>query len=238
MNIIDVLIIVFLLFGGYIGFKRGLTKQLLSSIGLILVVVLAFVFKNPVSTFMYENLPFFKFGGVFKGVTVLNILVYEVIAFFLVLAILLIILRVLIFISGIFETFLKMTIVLGIPSKILGGVLGIVENLIVLFILLYVFTLPIFGIDGLNDSELGKKILKNTPYFSSQIDKSVNVAYEFIDLKEKYEKATNPNEFNLEALDLLLKRNIITIESVDKLIEKEKLKIENIETVLKKYREE
>ena len=238
MNIIDVLIIVFLLFGGYIGFKRGLTKQLLSSIGLILVVVLAFVFKNPVSTFMYENLPFFKFGGVFKGVTVLNILVYEVIAFFLVLALLLIILRVLIFISGIFETFLKMTIVLGIPSKILGGVLGIVENFIILFILLYVFTLPIFGIDGLNESKLGKKILKNTPYFSSQIDKSVSVAYEFIDLKEKNEKATNPNEFNLEALDLLLKRNIITIESVDKLIEKEKLEIKNIETVLKKYREE
>ena len=238
MNIIDVLIIVFLLFGGYIGFKRGLTKQLLSSIGLILVVVLAFIFKNPVSTFMYENLPFFKFGGVFKGVTVLNILVYEVIAFFLVLAILLIILRVLIFISGIFETFLKMTIVLGIPSKILGGVLGIVENFIILFILLYVFTLPIFGIDGLNESKLGKKILKNTPYFSSQIDKSVSVAYDFIDLKEKYEKATNPNEFNLEALDLLLKRNIITIESVDKLIEKEKLEIKNIETVLKKYREE
>lgn len=238
MNIIDVLIIVFLLFGGYIGFKRGFTKQLLSSLGLILVVILSFIFKNPVSTYMYENLPFFKFGGIFKGVTVLNILVYEVIAFFLVLAVLLIILRILIFISGIFETFLKMTIILGIPSKILGAILGIVENLIIVFLLLYVFTLPIFGLEGVNESRLGQTILKNTPYFSKQIDKSVSIAYEFIDLKDKYEKATNPNDFNLETLDLLLKRNIITISSVDKLIEKDKLEIKNIETVLEKYREE
>ena len=238
MNIIDVLIIVFLLFGGYIGFKRGFTKQLLSSLGLILVVIISFIFKNPVSTYMYENLPFFKFGGIFKGVTVLNILVYEVIAFFLVLAILLIILRILIFISGIFETFLKMTIILGIPSKILGAILGIVENLIIVFLLLYVFTLPIFGLEGVNESKIGQTILKNTPYFSKQIDKSVSVAYEFIDLQEKYEKATNPNDFNLETLDLLLKRNIITISSVDKLIEKDKLEIKNIETVLEKYREE
>lgn len=238
MNIIDVLIIVFLLFGGYIGFKRGFTKQLLSSLGLILVVIISFIFKNPVSTYMYENLPFFKFGGIFKGVTVLNILVYEVIAFFLVLAILLIILRILIFISGIFETFLKMTIILGIPSKILGAILGIVENLIIVFLLLYVFTLPIFGLEGVNESKIGQTILKNTPYFSKQIDKSVSIAYEFIDLKDKYEKATNPNDFNLETLDLLLKRNIITISSVDKLIEKDKLEIKNIETVLEKYREE
>ena len=238
MNIIDVLIIAFLAFGGFVGFKRGLTKQLLSSLGLILVVVFAFILKNPVSIYMYENLPFFKFGGIFKGVTVLNILIYEVIAFFLVLAVLLILLRVLIFISGIFETFLKMTIILGIPSKILGAILGVVENFIIVFLLLYVFTLPIFGLEGVNESKFGQMILKNTPYFSKQINKSVEVAYEFIDLKEKYEKATNPNKFNLEALDLLLKRNIIAISSVDKLIEKDKLEIKNIETVLKKYREE
>jgi len=238
MNIVDVIILIFLGFGALIGFKRGFTKQLLSSVGLILVVILAFTFKNPVSVFLYENLPFFKFGGIFKGVTVLNILVYEVVAFFLVLAVLLTLLKVLIFISGIFEKLLNMTIILGIPSKILGAILGILENFIIIFIVLYVLSLPIFNINGLNDSKMKDKILKNTPFLSSQIDKSVAVIDEFIDMKDKYETAVDPNGFNLEALDLLLKHKVVTVESIEKLLEKDKLKIENIDTVLEKYKGE
>lgn len=238
MNIIDVLILVFLAFGAVIGFKRGFTKQLFSSIGLILVVILAFIFKNPVSVFLYENLPFFKFGGIFKGVTVLNILVYEVIAFFLVLAVLLVLLKVVIFISGIFEKLLNMTIILGIPSKILGAILGVLENFIIVFIALYVLSLPIFSIDGLSDSKLSDDILKNTPFLSIYIDKSIDVVDEFIDMKKKYETATDSNGFNLEALDLLLKHKVITVESVETLLEKDKLQIKNIDSVLEKYKGE
>lgn len=238
MNIIDVLILVFLGFGAVIGFKRGFTKQFFSSIGLILIVILAFIFKNPVSVFLYENLPFFKFGGIFKGVTVLNILVYEVIAFFLVLAVLLVLLKVLTFISGIFEKLLNMTIILGISSKILGAILGVLENSILVFVVLYVLSLPIFSIDELKESKLSDKILKNTPFLSAQINKSIAVVDEFVDMKEKYETATDSNGFNLEALDLLLKHKVVTIESVETLLEKDKLQIENIDSVLEKYKGE
>lgn len=238
MNIVDVLILLFLGFGALIGFKRGFTKQLISSIGLVLIVILAFIFKNPVSVFLYENLPFFKFGGIFKGVTVLNILVYEVLAFFLVLAVLMILLKILTLISGIFEKFLNMTIILGIPSKILGAVLGVLENFILAFIILYVLSLPIFHIDGLNNSKLKDKILKNTPFLSAYVDKSVAVVDEFVDLKDKYEEAVDPNGFNLEALDLLLKHKVVTVESVEKLLEKDKLQIDNIDSVLEKYKGE
>ena len=238
MNIVDIIILIFLAFGAIAGFKRGFTKQLLSSIGLILVVILSFMFKNPVSVFLYENLPFFKFGGIFKGVTVLNILLYEVVAFFLVMAVLIIVLRLLIFVSGVFEKFLNMTIILGIPSKILGAILGVLENFVLAFIILYVLTLPFFSLDVLNESKIKDKILKNTPFLSSQIDRSVVVIDEFIDMKEKYETAVDPNGFNLEALDLLLKHKVITIDSVEKLLEKDKLQIENIDSVLEKYKGE
>lgn len=238
MNIVDIIILIFLAFGAIAGFKRGFTKQLLSSIGLILVVILSFMFKNPVSVFLYENLPFFKFGGIFKGVTVLNILLYEVVAFFLVMAVLMIVLRLLIFVSGVFEKFLNMTIILGIPSKILGAILGVLENFVLAFIILYVLTLPFFSLDVLNESKIKDKILKNTPFLSSQIDRSVVVIDEFIDMKEKYETAVDPNGFNLEALDLLLKHKVITIDSVEKLLEKDKLQIENIDSVLEKYKGE
>lgn len=236
MNVVDILIIIFLAFGAIIGFKRGFTKQLLSFLGFILIVVLAFALKNPISVLLYENLPFFKFGGIFKGVTVLNILIYEVISFFLILSILMIILKLLLLVSSIFEKLLNMTIILGIPSKILGAIVGVLENFIVVFIILYVLSLPIFNINGLNDSKLKNDILNKTPILSKYIDNSIKVIDEFVGLKDKYQEATDSNSFNLEALNLLLKHKVITIESVDKLIEKDKLQINNIESVLKNYR--
>ena len=81
MNVVDIVILIFLAFGALIGFKRGFTRQLVSLVGIFVIIVVSFLFKNPVSVFLYNNLPFFNFGGIFKDITVLNILVYEVIAF-------------------------------------------------------------------------------------------------------------------------------------------------------------
>ena len=80
--------------------------------------------------------------------------------------------------------------------------------------------------------------MKNTPFLSVQIDKTIAVVDEFIDMKEKYETAVNSNGFNLEALDLLLKHKVVTVESVEKLLEKDKLQIDNIDLVLEKYKGE
>ena len=87
-------------------------------------------------------------------------------------------------------------------------------------------------------SKLKDKILKNTPFLSTYIDKSIAVVDEFIDLKDKYEEAVNPNGFNLEALDLLLKHKVVTADSIEKLLEKDKLQIDNIDSVLEKYKGE
>lgn len=121
MNIVDACIILLLGLGFVIGFKRGFTKSIAKSAGFVLVIILAFILKNPLSEYMYQNLPFLSFWGIFKGVTVLNILLYEVIAFLVILALLSIILKMVIFATSIFEKILNMTIILGIPSKILGA---------------------------------------------------------------------------------------------------------------------
>ena len=75
MSIIDLCIIIFLLLGALIGFKQGFTKSLVNCVGYILIVIIAFVLKNPISEFMMNYLPFFDFYGLIKGVSVLNIAV-------------------------------------------------------------------------------------------------------------------------------------------------------------------
>ena len=74
MNIIDIVILIFLGFGALLGFKRGFTRQLVSLVGIFVIIILSFLLKNPISVFLYNNLPFFNFGGIFKDITVLNIL--------------------------------------------------------------------------------------------------------------------------------------------------------------------
>lgn len=238
MNIVDLIIIIFILFGAVLGFKRGFTKSLVSALGFIATIILAFLLKNPVSVMLYENLPFFKFGGVLKGVTVLNIALYEILAFVIVLGILNIVLKVLMLATSIFEKVLNATIILGIPSKILGAVVGLIEFFIISFAALYVLSLPVLNLDVLNESKLKGKILDNTPILSSFVDSSTKVIDEFASIKNKYnDNNSNAEQFNKEVLDLFLKYDVVKVESIDKLVEKDKLQINNIEEILMKYRE-
>lgn len=238
MSFADIIILIIIAFGFLVGFKRGLTRQLVSSIGFFAVVILAFILKNPVSVFLYEHLPFFGFAGIIKGVTVLNIAIYEVIAFFAVLAILLIILKVVIFASKVFEGLLKVTVILSIPSSIGGGIVGLIESYIWVFLILYILNLPMFNISILNDSKWKNNILNKTPFLSDFISDTTNVLDEFTSLREKYEISPNASSFNRETLDLFLKYDVITVKSVERLVEKDKLKIDNIDEILNKYRED
>ena len=94
MNILDIGIVIFILFGAVLGFKRGLTNELVKTVGFIVVVILAYFLKNPLSVLMYEHLPFFEFG-ILKNVEILNILIYEALAFIICVIVLSIVLKIL-----------------------------------------------------------------------------------------------------------------------------------------------
>lgn len=235
MNIIDVIIVLFLLMGAIVGFKRGAIKSLVAFVGLILALIIATFLKNPVSSLMYEYLPFFDFMGIFKGVTVLNILLYEVLAYFLVLSILFVGVRLLSFVGNTIEKALKFTIILGIPSKIIGIFVGFIETYIYIFVILYFLALPMFNINLINESKLKDRILNNTPILSSVIEKPLNAFVDIYDLSKKYNQSSN-DTFNKEALDVLLKNDITTTNSIEKLINKGKLKINGVNEILDKYR--
>ncbi len=239
MNIVDILIIIFILLGAVVGFKQGFTKSLVSFVGIIIVTILAYFLKNPVSEFLMSFCPFFSFGGIIKGITVLNIAVYEVIAFLLVFAILMIVLRALLFATGILETILKFTIVLGIPSKILGAIVGVIKNYIIAFFVLYLLSMPNFvDVEFVKDSKFREPILRNTPLLSNAADSTLKVLDEFKGLSDKYVNTENSNEFNLETLDLFLKYDVVTVDTVKKLDERGKINIDGIENVINKYEEE
>lgn len=239
MNIIDIIIILFLILGAYIGFKQGFTKSLVSFLGILFVAIIAYFLKNPVSEFLMSFCPFFNFGGIIKGVTVLNIAVYEIIAFILVFSILMIALKVLLLATGILETILKFTIILGIPSKILGSIVGIIKHYVIIFFVLYFLSMPNFvDVEFIKNSNYREPILRNTPLLSNVAESTLKALDEFKGLSDKYTDTENSNEFNLETLDLFLKYKVVTVDTVKKLENNGKIDIKGMDRVISKYEEE
>ena len=240
MDIVDIVIILIILLGVLLGIKRGFTKQLVSSLGTIISIIVAFLLKNKISVLLYSNLPFFKFGGILKGATVLNILLYELIAFFIIFIVMMIIFRILSVLTTFLEGILSASLIFGLPSKILGAILGFIEAYVLAFVLLFIFTLPIFQLNDyiMNHSKFADTILLDTPILSSYTQDTLDIVADFAKLKDEYKETDDAMKFNQDTLRLFLKYKIVTVESVETLVQKDKLKIDAIEEILKCYRKE
>lgn len=228
MNVADFVIIILLAFGAVEGFKTGAIKKTTDFIGMFVIVILSFTLKNNLSTIMYENLPFFSFGGFIKGIDAINILLYEIIAFLIIFAALYFILRAVLVVTGLIEKILKATVILSIPSKILGIFVGILESYVYIFIVLVILTLPIFNIPFVRESRMVNFMLDDTPILSSMSNEMIdiydNVYNIVINRKDK-----NNEEINTEITKLMIDKKVLTKESARKLVDRNKLHINNKE---------
>lgn len=236
MSIIDVVIVLLLLFGAVVGFKQGAFKKLVTFVGTFAIIVIAFKMKNDLSVLFYENLPFFEFWGDFRGVQVLNIILYEVLAFLVVFSLLFVILRIVIVVTGLAELLLKATIFLAIPSKILGIFVGIVEYYVYVFIILFVISLPVLNLIDLSKSQLANVILYESPILSGLADDTVEIYTEVYDIIDNRGEK-DYKELNQEVLEFMLEKDAITYENAKDLIDRNKIFVENADFI-EKYKEE
>ncbi len=224
-NILDIIIIFILLSGIIIGMKRGVIKQGVMTIGMLIVIILSFILKNPLSEIMYRSLPFYNFDGLFGGLSVVNILVYEIIAFLIVFSILSVLFSILVKVSSIVETLLKMTVILAIPSKILGAILGFIEYYLLAFIILFILSSPAFKFNGMNfisESKLNNIIISNTPFMSSLVDDTIDTFKE-IDSLIQNRGNMSKEQFDCEALNIMVDNKLLDIESADYLYSEGKI---------------
>ena len=196
IGLIDLIIIIMLLLGGIVGFKEGVIKKVTSFIGLFVVIILAFMLKNRLSVLFYENLPFFDLWGVFKGVQVLNVILYELIAFIVIASVLMLVYHVLLMVTGLIEKVLKATVILSIPSKLLGFVVGVIESYVWIYIILFILTLPIVNVKEVYTSKIANYMLSNTPILSKYTDDTVEI-YQDIYKAESAEKLIKSNKISV-----------------------------------------
>ena len=238
MTIVDAVVILFLLLGAVLGFKKGAIRSLVGLVGTIAVVVIAYYLKNSVADLLYNFVPFFDFSGNWQGLVTLNILLYESIAYVLVFVILYGLLSLILRLTGIIEKFLTMTIILGIPSKIIGAVLGFLEAVVFNFIILFVLLQFNGSHTFIKESTVAMSILDKTPLIGAMVNDTYDAIVEISDLQDKYKDSASKDEYNAEILGIMLRYHVVTPDTTRKLIDNGKLDFAGAEAVLNTFEEE
>lgn len=223
MNIFDIIIILCLISAGFTGSYNGFFKQSVMLIGTIVAFILSWTLKDIIANFLSYNLPFFNFAGPFKGLTSLNIVLYQLIAFMILLCLFTAVLIVLIKITGVFEKVLKATIFLGIPSKILGFIVGLIEGYIIIFAVLFFLKQPAFNIKFLDNSKLTNPIVNSSPGLSNIVGGMNDAINDIYVITKDYNTNQNTNSTNKKIVNTLLEHKVITKEYLNKIRQKGKI---------------
>ena len=233
--IIDFTLIMMLLFGALAGWKRGGITSIIYLIGTIIIFVSAFYLKNPVSRILYENMPFFKFAGIFRGLSSLNILIYEATAYIIVVLVLAIILGIILKVSKILDKLVNLTIILTLPNKLIGLVVGVVQYYIAIYFICFVLLqVPVVSIQ-LRNSDIVKTMMHQTPVLSEVTNEMYNTYNDVYNICYLYEDSDQREEADYKILEILMSHDIIEPKSVITLKDQGKLNVSDVSELVKKY---
>lgn len=215
--IVSLLVVLIFIADIVAGYKKGFLESGVKFLKTVVAMLIAYFFKAPLSKYLYLNFPFFKLSGIFKGVTAVNILLYEVIAFFVVFILVLVILNIISSVLKLDEKVLRLVSIIGVPNKIMGAIVGGLKSIIFLYFVLSIFFvvsnfMKLDTGESLGDYIVEIPVLKNT--FGSVLDSFDQIS----DLAVEYENVQDKEQLNNESIDILLKYDIITEENLELLI--------------------
>lgn len=229
MNIVDIIAILIILICGVVGFKKGVIKSLVELVGTIAVVIISYVLKDYLANFLMQHLPFFNFKGNLNGLTAMNILLYKAVSFIVIFILCYCILSILISISGLIEKILKFTVILAIPSKILGAIVGLLEGVVLAFIFSFVALHLPQTEKYIRQSKITIVILERTPFVGPVVVNTTLALENINQIIEENKDEPDRVGVNAKIVQELIRYRIITKEKVHDLIKDKKLAFKNIE---------
>lgn len=224
MNVLDIIIILIFILGMYAGFKKGFLKGIISLIGITLIMFISFIFRSELAGILLKTCPFFTFKGVYKGISSLNILIYEGIAFIIIFMFLFGFLAILLNITGILQKLIDKTIVLTIPSKILSIIVGAINALVITFVMLFILLNINTTRKYVYNSFISKIIMERTVLFSKEASRNYLAYEEINDVVKTCHDDKDKNKCNIDVTNTLIKYEVVSKKEVEELIMIGKLK--------------
>ena len=210
--LIAIVIVIFMIMEVINGYRKGFLESGVRLVGSILIIIGAYILKNP----------FFKFDGLFRGVTALNIIVYEVIAFVIVLVALFIIFKIICLFTKLVDKLLSLIFFIGIPNKILGAILGFIEGIVILYFVIAVFKIGTNLLGYEMEPSLADVVVE-TPILKHVFGTTLDSLGEITGMAKEYEYTKDKDEFNQKVIDILLEYDLITKDNLETLIEDGKI---------------
>ncbi len=201
MFLVDIILLIILVLGILDGVRKGGLKSFVSFFGSILVFFLSWTLKGSLANVLIHSLP--QLGG--NGA--ISVLIYYILSFIILLIVFSIIYNAVLKITNVIEKVMDATIVLGLVSRILGGLFGFVKTYLFMFIVLFIMS--IFNLSFLNNSKVNNYMLEKTPLLAPLIEDAWTA------VKDVYE-ANNPEE----AIKTLFEKNIINEKNFNNLMER------------------
>lgn len=241
MNIIDLVIIIFLLYSIFMGYTRGVIQETFKLVGNFLVIIFAFLFTRSLSDILCNSLPLYSFEIFDVHLTFFWIFIYHIIAFVMIAIALKMLVNFILMFTGIVDTVVDLIPIFNKLSRILGMIVGFFGGLVLSFVVLLVISVPFSSNTLLHDSKYANYILDNT-FIVSGMAKNIRNATDdiynlSITIKNDEERLEYTDDYNSEVLDIMLKYDIVSLDTIDKLVIQEKVdNTKQVERVLKKYK--
>lgn len=203
--ILDIIVIGFLLISMLVGYFRGFTTRFFSFILSILAFFLAFILSKPISLLFTFQIRISD-GAVSEVLKGFYPLIYQVIAFIILLVIFMILKVVILFV---FRNTIKRLIDTLAFSRFIDGILGsalsLIEGLIFTFIALCVMMMPFI--------KDGSKIIDNSTIASHILDLVPEASKQLNALSDTYNLTKNL-DFSSFSLDKLDKNSLSTLKTM------------------------
>lgn len=169
---LDLILIILLLFGLFIGLNRGFILQLFHLIGFITAFVIAAMFYDDLAVELelwvpYQQLANHELWPDFLQALPLETAFYSIVSF----AIIFFAVKIILQIIATMLDFVAAIPLIRSVNKSLGAVLGFLEIYLIAFVILYVLALtPVESIQTMiNNSSIAIFMLEKTPYFSDKL---------------------------------------------------------------------
>ena len=221
MEIVNIVVIALLLFGVYLGYQRGLLKELTDFLILFLSSLLSGKLSDILVGLLYKYIPYLNFNGKSEGLKSINIIFWKLVLYLLLLVVIIFIFNKIINKTKLSSKILDSMVETNLINKVLGALVSVPLILTFIFNISLILSSPNFNFVSLNNSKLVYVIMTKTSVLSREnMNLYANERYVIKRINEEDNTILNYKNVNDDIIKYMLKTKLI---DDDKMKDLEKL---------------
>lgn len=228
MKVIGIVLILILLLGAFVGYKKGAVKEFFELVGTVSIIIISYLLKGYLTAALIKYLPFWNFKG-YIGLYSLNFLMYDVVSFVIIFILLYCILNILINLAGFIDKLVKYSVVYDIPSKVLGVIFGCINSLIFCFLICYVMLQVPYTQKYVRKNTFATKIVERTPVLNVVCSSGILTAEDAYNKLDSYSfKEEDIDNMNLQIATSVARYALIKKPLIQTSINNGKLNLDHV----------